>query len=116
LLEVLCDMVDALLSRFEAMLAEPTLAWEFSLGGYNAQLLIIVALQTRMNVAEMLCEVVLPKARLDLFNPLAGAKTADPGLAWITLFFVPLPVALTSIPLATLSRALVDLLWVSTEK
>jgi hypothetical protein len=116
LLEVLCDMVYALLSRFEAMLAESTLARELSLGGHDARLLIVVALQTRMDVAEMLREMVLPEARLNFIDSLAGAETADPGFAWIALFLVPLPIALTSIPLAALSRALVDLLRVSAEK
>jgi hypothetical protein len=110
LLEVLCDMVYSLLSRFEAMLAESTLAWELSLGRYDTRLPIVVALQTRMDVAKMLREVVLPEARLDFIDSLAGTEAADPGLAWIALFLVPLPVALTSIPLAALSRALINLL------
>lgn len=37
----------------------------------------------------------------------------DPGLGWVTFLLISLPVALTTISLAALSRALVDFVWVS---
>jgi hypothetical protein len=49
-----CNVVDALLPRTESVGAEAALAWEGSLRHHNALGLIVGAIQSRVNIPEML--------------------------------------------------------------
>jgi hypothetical protein len=61
-------------------------------------------------------KVILPEAWLHLLKTLLHAQDARPRLRWVPFFFIPLPVALTSIPLAALPGALVDLVGIPAKK
>jgi len=47
-------MVDTVLSGHEVVTAEATTFWELSLRANNARFFMIICIDTRMNVAEML--------------------------------------------------------------
>ena len=127
-----CNMVDAVLSRGEPMRTETTLAWEGSIGVHNALGLIIGTVQTWVYISEMLLlvsgthclesrfpylgKVILPEAGLHLLRPLIRAQAAHPRLGWVALFLVPLPIALSPIPLPALPRTLIDLVRIPAEK
>jgi hypothetical protein len=112
---VVCDVIDTLLSRLEAVLAETTLPREFGFRTDDTRFLIVIAIHAGVNVPEMLREVVFPKAGLHILDAFTCAEAASPRLAGVALFFISLPVALAPIALAALPCALVDLVWISAE-
>lgn len=61
------NVVDTVLSGGEAVRAETALPRERRIGVYDAGLFVVGAVETRVDVSEMLREVVLPEA---WFHPL----------------------------------------------
>jgi hypothetical protein len=115
LLEVVGDMVYALLSWCKAVLAKAATPRELGLRTDDTGFFVSVAADTWMDIPEMLSKVILPKTWLHVLNTCCCAEAANPWFAGVAFLFVSLPVALPSIALATLSCTLVDLAGVSAE-
>jgi hypothetical protein len=78
LLEVVCYVVDAVLPGVELVFAEPAVAWKLGLGTHDTRLLVLIAIHFRVDVPEMLHEMVLPEAGPYILNTIADAQAAHP--------------------------------------
>jgi hypothetical protein len=83
LLEVVGDVVYALLPGCEAVLAESTLARELSLGANDARLFVRIDIDAGMDISKVLCKMVLAKTGLDVINALVDAEAAHPRFAGV---------------------------------
>jgi hypothetical protein len=105
--------------------AETALAGEGRVGLNGARFLILSTAQIWVDVSEVLGvvsarispmglkgthlrEVILSEARLHFLDTLADTQATHPRLGRIALLLVPLPIALSSVPLTTLPCALVN--------
>lgn len=69
-----------------------------------------------MDVSEMLHKMIAAVARLHAAYPFGAAKTALPGLGWVTLLLASFPVTFPPISLPALPGALEDLVVISSEE
>jgi hypothetical protein len=78
LLEVIGDVVDSLLSRFEAVSAEAALSWKLGLRVHNTRLVVVLGVHLGVNIPKMLREMVLAVAGLNVVDAFGGTEAAHP--------------------------------------
>ena len=73
LLEVVCNMINSLLSRRESVATESALSWELCLRVYYARLFVLIRVNVGVDVSEVLHEMILPVAWLDVLHAFTDA-------------------------------------------